>query len=312
MDVKLYTGTSSTQSITGLGFSPDLVWVKNRGSTNSHALFDSVRGAGYRLSSNETTAQVDNTAYFTAFTSDGFTVASNGGETNLSANTYVAWCWDESATPGFDIVTYTAGSAGTVAHNLGVAPKMILLKDRTTAANWYVWHTTLAANQFLLLNSTAATGTSSTIWNNTLPTSTVFGTDNWGTDNMVAYLWSEVAGFSKFGSYTGNGSTDGPFVFCGFRPKFVMIKGVTSSESGNADWHMQDSSRNTYNLSGSSQRLFANSSIAEATNPEYVLDFLSNGFKLRTGAANYGQNTSGNTYIFAAWAETPAKYALAR
>ena len=308
-DAKLYTGNNGTLTVTGLGFSPDLVWIKNRETAGtSHVLQDQVRGTTAYLQSNSTAAENTNTAnnWFRAFTSDGFTVAATttGGsatsEWNNNGSGYVAWCWDESATPGFDIVTYTAGSAGTVAHNLGVAPKMILLKDRTTAANWYVWHTTLAANQFLLLNSTAATGTSSTIWNNTLPTSTVFGTDNWGTDNMVAYLWSEVAGFSKFGSYTGNGSSQ--FVYLGFRPRWLLIKNTGQAN----DWFLLDSARSTYNEAN--VYLHPNSSSAEITYG--WIDFLSNGFKVNnTGTGN---NNNGINYIFAAFAEASFKFSLAK
>jgi len=302
MDVSLWSGTSASQTIVNSGFQPDLVWTKNRNGANPNLLNDSVRGITTYLQSNATSAEATDATSFTSFNSNGFTLGANtAGGWNTSGLTYVGWQWKESATPGFDIVTYTAGSAGTVAHNLGVAPKMILLKDRTTAANWYVWHTTLAANQFLLLNSTAATGTSSTIWNNTLPTSTVFGTDNWGTDNMVAYLWSEVAGFSKFGSYTGNGSTDGPFVFCGFRPRWLLFK-VTST----GYWGIYDAVRNTYNTLTSA--LYPNDSLAEGSDQPF--DFLSNGFKVR-GTTTF-VNSNGATYIYAAFAEAPFKYALAR
>ena len=325
MDVKLYTGTSSTQSITGLGFSPDLVWVKNRGSTNSHALFDSARGAGYRLSSNETTAQVDNTAYFTAFTSDGFTVASNGGETNLSANTYVAWCWDESATPGFDIVTYTGQSGDdvnrTINHNLGVTPSFIVIKNRDWAASsaaWAVWHQS-ETTKGLLLDVTDSSST--TIYNEHFgaqPTSTTFTTrsgtgvstgnryrTNGRADGYVAYLWSEVAGFSKFGSYTGNGSSDGPFCFCGFRPRWVMIKRSDSADY----WWLKDSARSPSNPAN--LRLAPNYSNAEADDAAFnSADFLSNGFKLR--GTDTTTNASGGTYVFAAFSESPFKYSLAR
>ena len=175
----------------------------------------------------------------------------------------------------------------------------MIVKNRTSAGNgWPVYHQSAnvsPATGGLRLNLTDAFVTYSPYWNNTAPTSSVFtvGTDsqvNGNTHEMVAYLWSEVAGFSKFGSYTGNGSTDGPVVFCGFRPKFVMFKCSSSSESGNADWHIQDSSRNASNISTGSNRLFANLSAAESSNAEYKTDFLSNGFKLRTDGVNYGQN----------------------
>ena len=194
---------------------------------------------------------------------------------------------------------------------------MMVIKRRDAAEDWGVYHTSLGNTQYLYLDSTQAAATSANVWNNTSPTSSVFSVAgstvvNANTGTYVAYLWSEVAGFSKFGSYTGNGSTDGPFVFCGFRPKFVMFKCSSSSESGNADWHIQDSSRNASNISTGSNRLFANLSAAESSNAEYKTDFLSNGFKLRTDGVNYGQNNNGNTYIFAAFAESPQKYSLAR
>ena len=322
MDTLLYTGNGSTQTISGLGFSPDLVWVKGRSAgTWNHILTDSVRGNGASLISNTTGSEGTRGATLTS-TGFTFTYPNEGGDANYNGTTYVAWCWDESATPGFDIVTYTGnGTARTIAHSLGVAPSMMIVKNRTSAGNgWPVYHQSANASPAtggLRLNLTDAFVTYSPYWNNTAPTSSVFtvGTDsqvNGNTHEMVAYLWSEVAGFSKFGSYTGNGSTDGPFVFCGFRPKFVMFKCSSSSESGNADWHIQDSSRNASNISTGSNRLFANLSAAESSNAEYKTDFLSNGFKLRTDGVNYGQNNNGNTYIFAAFAETAFRYSLAR
>lgn len=324
IDVLTYTGDgNATKTITGLGFNPDLVWIKNRNLTNPHAWFDSVRGVNKFLTSNSTNAEENPGlyGYVSAFNSDGFTLTTYGpsgyGYVNGVSNTYVAWCWDESATPGFDIVTYTGNNTNrTIAHSLGVAPSMMIVKNRSAATGWIVYHKFANASPAtggLRLNLTDGFITYSLYWNNTEPTSSVFtvGAENQvngNTDQMVAYLWSEVAGFSKFGSYTGNGSSDGPFVFTGFRPRWLMIK--VTSISGNS-WVMLDSAREPTN-DDSQLYLNAESSAAEADSPAVngYPHFFSNGFKLR-GSSN-GVNGSGQTYIFAAFAESPFKYSLAR
>jgi hypothetical protein len=313
MDVKLYSGTNASQSITGLGFSPDLIWFKNRTGTAWHALFDSVRGRAAGLSSNVSDAESTSSAGndLVSFDANGFTLGpvQNWNSTNGSGNSIVAWCWDESATPGFDIVTYTGnGSNRTISHSLGVAPKMIIVKDRTSGTNnWVVGHDSIAWTNRLYLNGTNASTAASTTWNNTAPTSSVFsvGTStqtNTNSNNYVAYLWSEVAGFSKFGSYTGNGSSDGPFVFCGFRPRYVWLK-RTDSAGG---WHVHDTARDTTNVAKYPLRF----QLANAEDNFDTLDILSNGFKLRYSGVDH--NASSATYIFAAFAEAPFKYALAR
>jgi hypothetical protein len=214
-----------------------------------------------------------------------------------------------NTTAGFSVVTYTGtGANATVGHGLGVAPKMIIAKSRGTAGtNWGVWHTSLTSYAYyLLLNSTAAQATAANALQ-ALPTSTVVSVGSSSIFNdsstMVMYCFAEVAGYSKFGSYTGNGSTDGPFVFCGFRPRFVMVKRSDSTGS----WIILDSSRDTYNVA--SAELAANASTAEAS-PYSQKDFLSNGFKLRNTQSD--NNASGGTYIFAAFAENPFKNSLAR
>ena len=315
MDATLYTGNGSTQTISGLGFSPDLVWLKCRSAANTHALVDSVRGVTKYLVSASTDAETTDAGGITSLNSDGFSLTfptSSAPTINANAATYVAWCWDESATPGFDIVTYTGnGTNRTIAHSLGVAPKFIITKSRTTADDWFCYHDAIGNTKYILLNSTAASTTSSTIWNNTSPTSSTFslgtsGGANRNGDNFVAYCFSEVAGFSKFGSYTGNNSADGPFVHCGFRPRYVLVKDTISA----GYWGIFDAVRSSYNVGN--QFLQAQSSSAEdSTYPQ--IDFLSNGFKLRANNATSAQNNvSGNTYIFAAFAESPFKYSLAR
>jgi hypothetical protein len=279
-----------------------------------------VRGAINVLGSNQTIAEYSNSDF--ALGTGQFTVGDNGGSDeynpNKNASTYVAWLWNESATPGFDIVTYTgnaSNAARSVAHSLGVAPQLMITKGReaqvTGTDNWLVWHGSFGAGDFLSLNTTSAKSTSSSYWGNTVPTSSNFyvgGTSsnvhNESSKNYVAYLWSEVAGFSKFGSYTGNGSSDGPFLHCGFRPAFVIFK---SSSSG-YDWFMFDNRRDPENVVDLA--LFPNSSSAESGGSTYMFDFTANGIKIRNSQLNL--NGSGNTYIFAAFAESPFKYALAR
>jgi hypothetical protein len=332
MDATLWTGNGTSQTITNAAsFRPDFVWIKQRSSTEQNQNFDSVRGATKVLNSNLTNAESTDATKLTAFNSNGFSIGSELA-VNRSGFTYVGWQWQAgqgstssntsgtitstvsvNATAGFSIVTYTGtGSAATIGHGLGVAPKMIIAKGRGNVDNWPVYHASANASPatgHLLLNTTAAFTSTSTTWNNTAPTSTVFtvGTDtriNQNTITYVAYCWAEIAGFSKFGSYTGNGSGDGPFVFLGFRPKFIMLKSTTTAGS---NWWIYDTSRSTYNAADS--LLFPNLNIAEYSGG-VELDILSNGFKFRN-FANDG-NKSGDTFIYAAFAENPFKNALAR
>jgi len=312
-DATLYTGTDTTQSIINSGaMQPDLVWVKARNTAYNHYLYDVVRGATNALRSSTTGAESQAGDSTLVLQSNGFQVTGTGLGVNSNGTTIVGWQWKEGATQGFDIVTYTGtGSNTTIAHNLGVAPAMMILKRRSAIDSWPVYHASIGAANALILNNTNAQGAVATYWNNTAPTSSVFsvGTDsavNASGSTYIAYLFSEVAGFSRFGSYTGNGSADGPFVFCGFRPRFVMVKNITSA----ADWFMTDTSRDTYNVTVN--KLTANTATAEASNAGLgQFDILSNGFKQRQGTGT-GLNNSGNTYIFMAMAENPFKNALAR
>jgi hypothetical protein len=312
-NVILYTGTGASNARTGVGFQPDLVWIKERNAAADHGLYDAVRGVQKQLESNTTTDETTETTGLTAFDADGFTVGALA-QLNTLNDTYVAWNWKESAAAGFDIVTYTGnGTARTISHNLNATPNMIIVKARTTASTdqgWPVYHsanTAAPATDYLMLNTTAATADLDTVWNDTSPTDAVFsvGTNalvNANNDTYVAYLWSAVAGYSAFGSYTGNGSADGSFVFTGFRPRWILTK--ETSAAGNF-WVIHDTARDTYNAA--TLRLYPNASDAEATLTDY--DILSNGFKLRTTST---PNISGSTYIYAAFAENPFKYALAR
>jgi hypothetical protein len=321
-----------TNSVNNIGFQPDFIWAKVRSTTYSNTLYDSVRGGANALFSDTTSAESTNYAngQILAFNSNGFNVNA-GVVLNQSGQTYVTWQWKAggtsssntngsitstvsvNATAGFSVVTYTGtGANATVGHGLGVAPKMMIIKERSAVNDWVVYTSTTTASNRLLLNSTAASTVSSTQFNNTEPTSSVFtvGTStatNASTQTFVAYCFSEVAGYSKFGSYTGNGSADGPFVFCGFRPRWVMIK-CSSSGGAGFEWELVDTSRNTSNVTN--LVLYPNLSDAEATASTAILDITSNGFKLR-GSANI-INASSATYIFAAFAENPFKNSLAR
>lgn len=309
-DATLATGNNSTQSIVNAGgFQPDLVWMKIRSGAENHILYDSARGVQNYLVPNLTNAEGASSQGLTSFNSNGFTLG-NINPNYAGSPSFVAWQWKKGATPGFDVVTYTGnGSNRTVAHNLGTVPYLIIVKARSAGtANWRVYHVNTGGDRYLELNTTASsTNVGAAIWNSTLPTSSVFslGTDSGVNANgvtYVAYLFAEVAGFSKILSYTGNGSADGPFVYCGFRPRLVLVK----NGYGTGDWCIVDTARDTANAV--QNFLYPNSSLAEQSSPQY--DALSNGFKLRGSAAN--TNASGGIYIFAAFAETAQKFSLAR
>ena len=333
MAATLYTGNGTSQSISnavnGVSFQPDFVWVKDRSVARSNTLWDSVRGIYKVLYSNNTNAEGTDTTALTAFNSNGFSVGADNGE-NANGETFVGWQWkaggtsasntngsitstvSAGATQGFSVVTYTGtGSTATVGHGLGVAPNMVIVKSRSTAGtDWPVYHSSLGATGILALDSTIAFTTLSTPWNNTAPTSSVFtvgtsGDTNLSTRTYVAYCFAAVAGYSAFGSYTGNGSADGPFVYTNMRSRFVMIK---RTDSAGYDWVIYDTSRSTYNAV--TLNLDPNSSAAETNTGSSGMDITSNGFKLRDGSLFW--NASGGTYIYMAFAEVPFKSALAR
>jgi hypothetical protein len=333
-DVKLYTGNGSTQTISGLGFSPDLVWAKNRSSSSGywHTLVDSVRGAGKNLASNSTNAEDGPNYLISALNSDGFSVNVNPNVgVNENGGSHVAWCWDAgsstvtntqgsissqvraNASAGFSVVTYTGSSSNfTVGHGLGVEPRLILIKNRSASANWFAL--TKATGSWLYgflnatdaLNSAAQSANSSTI-------DLVNAAYNWfnaNGDNFVAYCFAPVAGYSSFGSYTGNGQSgdSAPFVWTGFRPRWILVKPNASSTS----WLLHDTARNPYNASV--LELQPNDSLAEystvGVGAGERYDILSNGFKLRS--SNNGANQNGVQYIYACFAESPFQYARAR
>ena len=274
----LYTGNGGTQTVSGVGFEPDFTWVKQRGGATSHWLNDAVRGAGLSLASDTAEEEKSYAAYFTAFNNDGFALAGGTGGFNATSGTYAAWNWKASnatavsntagtitsqvsanPTAGFSIVSYTGtGVNATVGHGLGVAPKMVIVKSRSVADAWAVYHGSLGATKYLLLNSTASADTASTLWNNTAPTSSVFsistsGAVNTSSATYIAYCFHDVEGYSKFGSYTGNGSADGPFVYTGFRPAWLLIKNTTTADYY---WCLLDNKRSPYNTEW--QRLYPN------------------------------------------------------
>ena len=318
----LYTGNNSSgNSITGVGFQPDWVWIKRRsGDDNDNVLFDSVRGATKRLISNATSAETTNTDTLSAFNTDGFTV--NINDTVNASSPYVAWNWlasntttsntagtitstvSANTTSGFSIVSYTGNgtNGANIGHGLGVAPKMIIVKRRNgDPEDWNVYHASIGNTKRILLNSSAAEETNA-VWFNTTPTSTLFsvsgiGSINENTGTYIAYCFSEIKGYSKFGSYTGNGSTDGTFVYTGFKPAWVMVK----QSSGANGWVIKDNKRLGYNPTFYTLR--ANLNYAETTDSAESVDYLSNGFKLRNTDSN--NNGSGSTYIYMAFAENP-------
>jgi hypothetical protein len=326
-NIVLYTGTGSSLGVTGVGFQPDWVWIKERNAAADHGLYDAVRGVQNQLESNTTTAETTEATGLTAFGTDGFTVGALA-QLNTSADTYVAWNWNAggsnatntsgtitstvraNTTSGFSIVTYTGtGSNATVGHGLGVAPSMVIVRNRVDAGSiWPVWHNALAGTEYLQLQGTDAKIALASMWNSTVPTSTVFSVGTVGqaananTKTYVAYCFAPVAGYSAFGSYTGNGSADGPFVYTGFRPRYVLVKNANDVQN----WFILDTARSTFNLSQALMR--PNTSDAEATS--FGIDIISNGFKVRNNDPSY--NANGNTIIYACFAESPFKYALAR
>lgn len=326
MAATLYTGNGTSQSIVNSGgFQPDLVWVKERSGTRNNRLVDSVRGATKEIYSDLTFAEATDANGLTSFNSNGYSIGSSVGY-NANGITQVGWQWKAgnssssntngsitstvsvNATAGFSVVTYTTPASftnATVGHGLGATPAMLIVKSRGAVGSWPVWQKSLNSTDYLLLNTTDAKATSANMFNGTSSTTFTIGTSgNWGGNTtFVAYCFAAVAGYSAFGSYTGNGSTDGPFVYCGFRPRFIMIKRTDTT----GDWHILDTSRDTYNVAGNV--LYPNLSSAES-GVVWNQDILSNGFKLRITGAN--ENASGGTYIYAAFAESPFKLALAR
>ena len=324
----LYTGNATdNHTITGVNFQPDWVWVKGRSEVSSHRLNDVVRGAGKELLTNTTDAEYTyspNTS-LKSFDSDGFTLGTDNG-INKSSVTYTSWNWlaggtavsntqgsitssvSANTTSGFSIVSWTGnGSNGaTIGHGLGVTPAIVITKRRSAVGDWLVGGSLIdtvrgGANSLLLLNTTAAMDSNSEVYQTFSSTTFQVGVNayaNTSGSTMISYCFAEKKGYSKFGSYTGNGSADGPFVYTGFAPAFVLIK--RTSSAGN-NWQLYDNKRNAFNVINNV--LFPNLSDAEATQSTTNIDMLSQGFKLRGNSATV--NGSGDSYIYMAFAESP-------
>jgi hypothetical protein len=327
----LWTGNGSSLSVTGTNHQPNFVWYKRRDGATNHGLFDSVRGVNNLLQSNLTT-QEQGISGVTSFDSDGFTLGSNT-DGNASGGSYVGWSWKAGGTAvsntsgtitssvsantdaGFAVGTYTgnATAGATIGHSLGEIPEMVIVKRRTNARDWSVYHKDQSAtptNAYLLLNSTAGVATGNTAWNNGTFTSSVFTIGshelvNFSGDSYVFYAFKGIEGFSKVSKFYGNGNSNGPYVAVGFRPAWVMVKRSDST----GWWGISDSARSSYNEIANT--LAANETYSESTlTSDLNLDFLSNGFKIRDTDGYY--NASGGTYIYLAFAEFPLKYSPAR
>jgi len=362
--MKSVTYSGGSQSIT-VGFRPDLVWIKNRGSTFSHILSDSVRGDGKFLTTNGSGAEESDSSKFNQFESNGFSVGSHSG---VSSSSQIAWCFRAGGSPsgststtgsakrintsgtqddtscsalataasatitptlmsinqkaGFSIIKYggSSASSSTVPHGLGKAPEMIIIKNLDSSDQWVVYHKSVASDaetDYLVLDTTAAAVDNATVWNDTAPTTQVFSIGQGGSvsesnENYIAYCWHSVAGFSAFGSYTGNGSADGPFVYTGFKPALIWIKCTSDSTITHTSWSIYDNAREPNNEMN--KPLYANQSAPEGERgngttdaTDIKIDFLSNGFRILTDKEEL--NDDGETYIFCCWAEMPSKYA---
>jgi hypothetical protein len=334
MNAITYTGAGAGTVITS-GFYPDFAWMKNRTGAFSNFVQDSVRGGGSYLFTDDTAGDASVSPSST-FSSTGITINANSSYASNSSYNFVLWAWKAGAgttsnitvsqyssgvpsiastvsantTAGFSIVQFTAtGATATIGHGLGVTPSMIIVKDAASAGNWAVWHTSLTSTAYyLFMNTTAKEANASAIWTGS-PNSNTFGIGSWHTaDRQIAYCFAAVAGYSAFGSYTGNGDPNGPFVYLGFRPRWLMIK-RSSTASVTYGWQIYDTSRQPANTASSDPNLWADTAAQEGTG-NYTFDLLSNGFKLRSSGVN--ENASGDTYIYAAFAENPFKYANAR
>jgi hypothetical protein len=340
-DATLWTGNNTNnRNITGLNFQPDLVWSKSRNAGYDGLITDAVRESGKSVTPSSTAAEATNNinGYVSAFNSDGFTLTQGSSSivsVNETSTTYVGWQWKAggtavantagsiasqvsvNSTAGFSIVTYTSPNTlvdETVGHGLNATPQFIITKNRDASFNWDIYHKNLnSGNGLVFAYNSQGAGR----WPTTLPTDSVFSVkynyEHVSTNKYVAYCWTPIAGYSAFGSYKGNGVTNGPFVYTGFRPRLIMIKDITTAGTTTSNWFIRDTARDTYNVAN--KHLWADLAVTES-NASYAasqyenLDILSNGFKLRND--NGGTNRSGDTMIYACWAENPFKYANAR
>ena len=312
---KTWTGTGSSNALTGLGHQTDFAWIKQRSGTTDHHLYDVLRGVTKALASNATDTETTKSTGLTAFGSDGFTLGADGG-VNGSSNTYVGWSWKAggtgsantngsinstvsvNTTAGFSIVKFVGNSTSgaTVGHGLGVAPKLVIIKSRDTAYSWRSYHASLGATKYIELDASSASATASNFMNNTAPTNSVFylgngDTPNKNGDNYIAYCFAEKVGYSKIGKYIGNGNANGTFVYTGFAPKFVLLK----RDGADGWWLVDDKQANPY-PNPNVRMLVANTTGADNTSVSPFIDIYSNGFKLRSTWA--GVNDNGANYIY--------------
>jgi len=322
-NTKLYTGNGSTNAITGVGFATDMTWMKSTTNNTDHAMFDSVRGVTKEIRPNKTDYEDTAANGLTAFDSDGFTLG-DWTVVNLNAESYASWNWKLGTTSGITTngsttITPTAysfnattgmsaikcagtGAAGLFPHGLGVAPRIVITKDLTSANLWAVQTdliTSWTSSNYLKLNDTTAVGNSTDIVNATDATNvSLAGSDDWvnaAGRNYIHYCFTEKTGFSKLGTYTGNGNADGSFIYCGFKPAWVMQKRTDSANN----WNIYDVKRNTFNIVD--KYLYADDNSTQITSD--AIDITSNGFKCRSSSTFL--NTSGGTYIYMAFAEAP-------
>jgi len=316
---KAYTGTGSSNALTGVGFEPSFTWIKSRSNSYSHTLTDAVRGYTKHNATNSSNAQYTSTTELTSFDTDGFTLGTDSGVNN-NGSTFASWNWKANGsgsangdgtisstvsvdtTSGFSIVKYTGNAVigATVGHGLGVAPKMIIVKKTSGTGDWIVYHEAIGNTKRLRLNTTAAEETNA-FWNDTTPTSSVWSMNDNGDGNgsgsdYIAYCFAEKQGYSKFGSYVGNGNANGSFIYTGFKPAFVMSK--YASGGGTGSWHMYDNKRKGYNTEN--DYVQANTTSTENSDTDQV-DLLSNGFKWRSNGSE--TNTNGGTFIYMAFGQ---------
>jgi len=321
----LYTGNGSdAHGITGVGFQPDFVWTKIRSGSDNHGLYDVIRGVTNNLQTNSNYAQQSSSALLQSFDSDGFTVGTNG-EINNNSSTFASWNWkaggsgssntdgsitstvSANTTAGFSIVQWTGtGSNATIGHGLGVTPQCFIMKKTSNTSAWSMYHESIGNTKFMTVNASSDPTTSSTVFNNTSPTSSVFsvGTADNGNasgETYIGYFFADKKGYSKFDSYTGNGNVSGPFIYTGFKPAFFLYK--ESGQSGQ-NWTIVDSKRDTINVAGKLLHPDLTNSESDQTGSTAInMDFLSNGIKIRGTDANI--NRSGSSYIYMAFAEEP-------
>jgi hypothetical protein len=320
-NTKLYTGTGSSNALTGVGHNPDFVWIKSRADSYSHFLFDAVRGVYKRIKTNSTDAETESNESLKSFDSDGFTLGTQANINN-SGSTYASWNWKAgtgqgssntdgsinttytsvNTTAGFSISSYTGtGSSATIGHGLATPPKFTIIKKTSGTGDWSVQSSVIGLSNYLVLNSTnASAGTSGALISAVSSTTlTVDGNSdvNGSGSTYIAYCFAEKTGYSKFGSYTGNGNADGTFIYTGFKPAWVMIKRTDDV----ASWTILDNKRDSFNVT--EKRLFPDDASAEVVSANGNTDFLSNGVKIRT--SHIGINLSGATYIYMAFAEAP-------